>query len=62
MPTPRAPATITLLARRAQARTEAKLAFVQAERDLYRLHGRHPARHLDGDDRRRLARLGQEVG
>ncbi len=62
MTTPRVSASITLLARKTQARIEAKLAFVQTERDLYRLHGRHPGRHLDEDDRRRLARLGKDVG
>ncbi|GDY13697.1 hypothetical protein LBMAG53_25750 [Planctomycetota bacterium] len=62
MSTPRVAASITLLSRRALVRAQAKLAFMQAERDLYRQHGRHPARHLDEEARCRLARLGQMVG
>jgi transposase InsO family protein len=38
------------------------IAYLTAERDLFRLHGPHAERHLDDDDRRRLARLAHDLG
>jgi hypothetical protein len=38
------------------------IAYLTAERDLFRLHGSHAERHLNDDDRRRLARLAHDLG
>lgn len=40
----------------------AAIAYLTAERDLFRLHGTHADRHIDDDDRRRLARLAHDLG
>lgn len=40
----------------------AAIAYLTAERDLFHLHGPHAERHLDDDDRRRMARLAHDLG
>lgn len=40
----------------------AAIAYLTAERDLFHRFGAHADRHLDDDDRRRLARLAHDLG
>lgn len=44
------------------ARAQAAIAFLTAERDVFQRFGPTAYRHLDDDDRRRLARLAHDLG
>jgi hypothetical protein len=51
-----------LLTDRRYLREKARADYLDAERDLFLRWGATAVRHLDDDDRRQLARLGQAVG
>jgi transposase InsO family protein len=62
MPSPRPSASIINLTRLQRDRAIARADFLACERDLYREFGGTAQRHLDDDQRRRLAYLGHRAG
>jgi len=56
------PISIRQLTDRRLEKSRAIVAYLTAERDLFQRFGSHADRHLDDDDRRRMARLAHDLG
>lgn len=54
--------SIRALTDRRHTESQAIIAYLTAERDLFRLHGAHAEQHIDDEDRRRLTPLAHALG